>query len=373
MPAASGPTSPIAASDPTLLVAVPNVSEGRDRDVLETIGRAYATGGVRGAVGVDAAGLANDPAAPANDPADSGIVSAAGRPPGTGASARVLDVHTDPDHHRTVHTLAGPPGVLADALVAGAAEAIARIDLTTPRGLHPHVGALDVCPVVFLDDARRGAAILEALAVADALGRLGLPVFLYGELGDGRTRADVRRGGIAELTARMAAGDLRPDFGPAAPHPTAGAVLVAARPPLLAFNVELAPPATVEHARAIATAVREGGTDGLPGVRAIGLGLEHAEGLTAGGAVVAQVSCNVEDHRAVPLAELVRTIARHAPVAACEVVGLPPAAAFEGFPEHVLVRGRRTIEDAVAAGADGSARRGGPRPARSSRRRPSRR
>jgi glutamate formiminotransferase/glutamate formiminotransferase/formiminotetrahydrofolate cyclodeaminase len=306
--------------DPSrLLVAVPNVSEGRDREAIAAIGRAYAApppgGAVRG-----------------------------------GGSVRVLDVHADPDHHRTVHTLAGPPGALADGLAAGAEAAIARIDLRAPRGVHPHVGALDVCPVVFLDEDRRGAAILEALATADALGRLGLPVFLYGELGDGRTRADVRRGGVAALAERMASGELRPDFGPPAPHPTAGAVLVAARPPLLAFNVELAPPSTVEHARAIASAIREGGPDGLPGVRAIGLGLEHAEGLAAGGAVVAQVSCNVEDHRVVSLATLVRAIALHAPVAACEVVGLPPAAAFDGFPEHVVVRNRRTIEDAIAAG-----------------------
>lgn len=302
-------TPPTSAADPRLLVAVPNVSEGRDRDAIEAIGRAY----------------------------------------GAGGGARVLDVHSDPDHHRTVHTLVGAPGGLADALVAGAEAAIERIDLTTPRGVHPHVGALDVCPVVFLDEDQRGAAILEALAVADRLGRLGLPVFLYGELGDGRTRADVRRGGIAALTERMASGELRPDYGPDRPHPTAGAVLVAARPPLLAFNVELAGPATVENARTIAAAVREGGPEGLPGVRAIGFGLEHAEGLAAGGAVVAQVSCNVEDHRAVPLAELVRAIARHAPVAACEVVGLPPAAAFDDFPEHLLVRHRRTIEDAIAA------------------------
>ncbi|MEV4421085.1 hypothetical protein AB0L40_14055 [Patulibacter sp. NPDC049589] len=310
MPGAPDPTPPTAAPAGRTLVAVPNVSEGRDPAAIEAIGRAYA---------------------------------------GSGA-ARVLDVHTDPDHHRTVHTLAGAPGTLADALAAGAEEAIRRIDLRSPRGIHPHVGALDVCPVVFLDEHRRGAAILEALAAGDALGRLGLPVFLYGELGDGRTRADVRRGGVAALAERMASGELRADFGPAVPHPTAGAVLVAARPPLLAFNVELAPPATVEHARAIAAAVREGGADGLPGVRAIGLGLEHAEGLAAGGAVVAQVSCNVEDHRAVPLATLVRAIARHAPIAACEVVGLPPAAAFDDFPEQLLVRHRRTIEDAIAAG-----------------------
>lgn len=313
---APDPTPPTSAEVPRLLVAVPNVSEGRDQAATDAIGEAYAAGAAGG---------------------------------GT-AGARVLDVHSDPDHHRTVHTLVGAPGGLADALVAGAEEAIARIDLTTPRGVHPHVGALDVCPIVFLDEDRRGAAILEALAVADRLGRLGLPVFLYGELGDGRTRADVRRGGIAELTARMARGELRQDYGPDRPHPTAGAVLVAARPPLLAFNVELAGPATVENARAIAAAVREGGPEGLPGVRAIGFGLEHADGLAAGGAVVAQVSCNVEDHRAVPLADLVRAIARHAPVAACEVVGLPPVAAFDDFPEHLLVRHRRTIEDAIAGG-----------------------
>lgn len=304
------PPVPKAATADGPLVAVPNVSEGRDRSTIDAIGRAYASAG----------------------------------------AARVVDVHADPDHHRTVHTLAGAPGTLADALVAGAQEAIARIDLRTPRGVHPHVGALDVCPIVFLDEARRGPAILEALATAEALGRLGLPVFLYGELGDGRTREDVRRGGLPALAERMATDGLRPDFGPPAPHPTAGAVLVAARPPLLAFNVELAPPSTVEHARAIASAIREGAPDGLPGVRAIGLGLEHAEGLAAGGAVVAQVSCNVEDHHAVPLATLVRAIALHAPVAACEVVGLPPAAAFDGFPEHVIVRNRRTIEDAIAAG-----------------------
>jgi glutamate formiminotransferase len=304
------PPLPTDAADPRLLLAVPNVSEGRDPAAVAAIGAAYARGG--------------------------------------GPGVRVLDVHSDPDHHRTVHTLAGVPGALADALVAGAEEAIARIDLGTPRGIHPHVGAFDVCPVVHLDDARRGAAILEALAAADGLGRLGVPVFLYGELGDGRTRADVRRGGTAELARRMAAGELVPDFGPDRPHPTGGAVLVGARPPLLAFNVELAPPSTVEHARAIAAAIREGGSDGLPGVRAIGLGLEHAEGLAAGGEVVAQVSCNVEDHRAVTLSELVRRIALHAPVAACEVVGLPPAEAFADFPEHVVVRNRRTIEDALA-------------------------
>jgi glutamate formiminotransferase len=287
-----------------VLLAIPNVSEGRDAAVIAAIGAAYARGG-----------------------------------------ARLLDTHADPDHHRAVHTLAAPPGVLSEALVQGARAAVARIDLGTERGVHPHVGAIDVAPVVFLDEARREAACAEALAVAQRLGtEVGLPVFLYGTLSGTppRTRASVRRGGLAELARRIAAGELAPDFGPAAPHPTAGAVLVAARPPLVAFNVELAPPATVADARAIAAAIREGGPEGLPGVRALGLEL------TAQGAI-AQVSTNVEDHLAVPLAEVVAAVARHAPVAACELVGLAPAAAFAGFPDDVPVRGRRTVEEALGA------------------------
>ncbi|HEV7751634.1 MAG TPA: hypothetical protein VGO71_08825 [Baekduia sp.] len=283
-----------------MLLAVPNVSEGRDAATVVEIGDAYVAGG-----------------------------------------ARLLDTHADPDHHRAVHTLAAPPGALAGSIVAGARVAIERIDLRSERGLHPHVGALDVAPVVFLDEARRGAACAEALTLAERLGEeAGLPVFLYGLLAGGRTRADLRRGGIATLTARIAAGELHPDFGPATPHPTAGAVLVAARPPLVAFNLELAPPATLQDARAIAAAVREGGSDGLPGVRALGLQLT-----TQGGKV--QVSTNVEDHRGVPLARLVAAVARHATVAGCEVVGLPPAAAFEGFPADVPIRGRRTVEEAL--------------------------
>ena len=263
-------------------------------------------------------------------------------PPSPRGGARVLDRHADPDHHRAVYTLAAPAGALAGALVAGAREALARIDLTRHRGLHPHVGALDVAPVVHLDDARRGAACAEALVLGDRLGaELGLPVLLYGALGGGRSRAELRRGGPPELARRLRAGELRPDFGPPAPHPTAGATLVAARAPLVAFNVELASGHGVGEARAIAARIREGGAEGLPGVRAIGLELAARGG-------VAQVSINVEDHRAVPLARVVEAVARHAPVAEAELVGLAPRAAFDGFPEDVAVRNRATLEDALA-------------------------
>src|ERR1039458_6575535 len=123
-----------------------------------------------------------------------------------------------------------------------------RIDQHT--GIHPRVGAIDVAPIVYRSDADRGAACAEALVLADLLGdQLQLPVFLYGILADGRTRAQLRRGGPATLAQRIAAGELTPDFGPRRLHPTGGAVLVAARAPLVAFNVELAAPATEREAR----------------------------------------------------------------------------------------------------------------------------
>ena len=172
--------------------------------------------------------------------------------------ARLLDVHTDPDHHRSVFTLAGEPGTLHEALLEGAREAVERIDLSAHAGVHPRVGVLDVAPIVHRTDAERGAAVAEALLLAHRLGRdLGLPVYLYGALAGGRTRASLRAPG--------ALAGLAPDYGPPRLHPTAGATLVAARPPLVAFNVELAPPATLDDAKRIAAAIREGGPEGLPG------------------------------------------------------------------------------------------------------------
>ena len=218
--------------------------------------------------------------------------------------------------------------------------ATATIDISGHDGIHPRIGALDVAPIVFLAEEDRGAACAEALVLADRLGEeLELPVFLYGILAGGRSRAELRRGGPTALKARIESGELVPDFGPARLHPTAGAVLVGARPPLVAFNVELRAPATIEDAKRIAALIREGGADGLPGVRAIGLWLEHRG--------VAQVSTNVEDHRAVPLRRLVDAIAKYAEPLECELVGLAPAAAFEGFPHDLVVRNQRLIEDAV--------------------------
>ena len=285
------------------LLAVPNVSEGRDLHLLDAIGAAFTAG----------------------------------------ERSRLLDRHEDPDHHRAVYSLAGAPGSLSQALLAGAAEAVARIDLTDPRGQHPHIGAIDVVPLVHVSDSERGAACAEAIVTADLLAtELGLPVFLYGVLAGGRTRAELRRGGIARLAERMAAGELKPDYGPHRPHPSAGAVLVSARQPLVAFNIELEPPADLRTAREIATAIRESGAEGLPGLRAIGVELSSRES-------VAQVSMNVEDPHAVPLASIVEAVARHAQVAAAEIVGLVPRAALEKFPPEVAIRGfdptRQIIEN----------------------------
>jgi glutamate formiminotransferase/glutamate formiminotransferase/formiminotetrahydrofolate cyclodeaminase len=291
----------VTGADDTLL-AVPNVSEGRDAATISEIAAAFASTG-----------------------------------------ARLLDVHADADHHRSVYTLAGDTATLVSALVAGARACRELVDLRAQRGSHPHVGALDVAPLVHLDAARRGAACAAALVAGEELGRAGLPVFLYGELAGGRTRAQLRAGGLAGLSGRIVRGELRPDFGP--PHPDArtGATLVGARPPLVAFNIELAPPATLDDARAIAALVREGGAEGLPGVRAIGIVLAAREH------PVAQVSANVEDHRRTTLAQVVGAVARHAAVAGCELVGLAPRAAFDGFAEDVPVANRRTLEDALSS------------------------
>ncbi len=286
------------------LLAVPNVSEGRDPSISAEIAEALQTPGVR-----------------------------------------LLDHHADADHHRSVFSLAGGPGVLAPAIVHGARVALSRVDLRTPRGLHPHVGALDVAPIVHLDDAGRGAACAEALVLADLIAaELDVPVFLYGALADGRTRAQLRRGGLEELTKRMRAGELQPDFGPREPHPTAGVTLVAARRPLVAFNLELTPTADAQVARRIAALIREGAEQGLPGVRAIGLQLSGPRGR-------AQVSMNVEDPLNVPLARVVEAVRRHADVSCAELVGLVPRAALRGFPSDLAIVGfdpaRQVIEQAL--------------------------
>jgi glutamate formiminotransferase / 5-formyltetrahydrofolate cyclo-ligase len=249
--------------------------------------------------------------------------------------ARVLNRHFDPQHNRSVYTIAAQPPDLIDALHAGAEHAIDLIDMRAYHGLHPHIGALDVCPVVWQHPDLHDEAVAAARQAAERIASLEIPVFFYGELASGperQERAYFRQGGPSELARRMASGELKPDVGPNQPHPTAGATMVTAREPLVAFNVELDTP-NPEIARAIAADLREG-NGGLVGVRAIGLPRE--DGRT-------QVSVNVHDPRTVPLAKVVGEISRLAaehgarPIEA-ELVGLAPEVALKGYPEEPPIR-----------------------------------
>jgi glutamate formiminotransferase len=258
------------------------------------------------------------------------------------APARLLDVHVDADHHRSVFTLVGEPEELVETLLAGIATARERIDLRRHEGAHPRIGAADVVPIVPIAredmDRARETALLLARRVG---GELGLPVFLYGELAPDRGPAYFRRGGPGELQRRIDAGELAPDFGPPTLDERAGGVIVGARRPLIAFNVNLR--GSLAAAKAVAALVRETG-GGFPGVRALGLELPRAS--------VVQVSMNVEDWEASALHEIVarvesEAVERGAEVIGSELVGLMPAGAaaaaagamlrIDGFDEsHVL-------------------------------------
>ena len=288
------------------MLAIPNFSEGRDPDRLAALEQA--------------------------------LTSVEG--------VRLLDVHTDPDHNRSVYTLVEVDGAassgLVNALLDGAATAIELLDIATHQGVHPRIGTLDVAPIVYMNESERGAACAQALTLSDRLGHeLEIPVFLYGLLTNwGVTRAEIRRGGPRTLQQRIDAGELTPDFGPRRLHPRAGAILVGARPPLVAFNIELGRPATLQTAREIAALIRDGGPEGLPSVKAIGLTLPHR-------GYVAQLSTNVEDYHQTTLAMVVAAIARHATPLRAEIVGVPPEAAFDGFPESLPVANRRSLEQAL--------------------------
>jgi glutamate formiminotransferase/glutamate formiminotransferase/formiminotetrahydrofolate cyclodeaminase len=260
------------------LESVPNFSEGRDRATIDAIADALS------------------------------------------AHARLLDVHADADHNRSVFTLVGNEDALVNALAAGVAVARDRIDLRRHEGAHPRIGAADVAPLVPIVPADLDRARAAALRAGERIGALGLPVFVYDP--PVRGPAFFRRGGLVELGRRLEAGELVPDFGPPRLHPSAGAVLVGARRPLIAFNVNLR--GRLEAAREIAALVREGDGDGFPGVRALGLELPRA-GLV-------QVSMNVEDWEAAALHEVVARIEeeaarRGAEVVGSELVGLMPAGA----------------------------------------------
>jgi glutamate formiminotransferase len=225
--------------------------------------------------------------------------------------ARLLDVHADADHNRSVFTVVAGEDDLVEALLAGIVCARERIDLRRHEGAHPRVGAADVVPVVPIRPRDMERARRIAFGLAERIGdELALPVFLYGELAPGLGPAYFRTGGLDGLRRRVESGALTPDFGPDRLDDRWGAVLVGARRPLIALNVNLR--GELASAREIASFVRER-DGGFPGVRALGFELPRA-GLV-------QVSMNVEDWEAAGLYELIATIEREAATRGVEVVG----------------------------------------------------
>ena len=294
-----------------LLEAIPNVSEGRDTARLDRCASAI-----------------------------------------TGAGATLLDRTADWSHHRAVFTFAGDRATVERAALALAAIATTEIDLSAHAGVHPRIGALDVLPFVPL-----GAATMEdAIAAAHAAGRtigetLGVPVFLYEAASrppHRRSLESVRRGGLAGLAARLDEPAWQPDYGPAALHPTAGAVAVGARGPLIAWNLVLDRP-DLPLARHIARAIRTS-NGGLSCLKALGLPLAHT------GQV--QVSMNLTDYRTTSMAEVFRTVlaealAAGADIVDSEIIGLVPRAALADFAEVAPALAARhceqVLEDRLAA------------------------
>jgi glutamate formiminotransferase len=279
---------------PRLIESVPNISEGRRPDVVEAaVAAVRATG------------------------------------------ARVLDVQSDADHNRSVLTLAGDEAALSAAILALFEVATTRIDLRQHRGEHPRLGAVDVVPFVPIE----GATMADCVALARSVGqqvaeRFGVPVFLYEDAASAphrRNLEDIRRGGFEGLAEKMK-GDLwAPDFGPARPHPSAGASVVGARMPLIAYNVNLAT-SDLDIAKRIAKAIRFS-SGGFRFAKAMGVMLEARQ--------VAQVSINMTDFKRTPLHRVFETVCAEAArygvnVIGSEIVGLVPAEALIDAADHFL-------------------------------------
>ena len=262
----------------------------------------------------------------------SAIAQAADRPP-----AHLLDVHSDPDHNRSVFTVAGESIPIVDAVLAAAEVAVGGIDLGSHAGVHPRLGAVDVVPFAPLADSTMPEAVAAARACARKLWEeLGLPSFLYGEAASGRSLPEVRR---------RAFRDLAPDYGGPGPHPTAGAVAVGARQVLVAYNVDLATE-DLEVARRIAAAIRQSGPEaGLPYVRALGFALPSRG--------IVQVSTNLLRPEVTGMGTVFETVASLAAaegvaVAGSEIVGLAPRAALPPSAAYLkLQEPQRVLEDEV--------------------------
>ncbi|HVC20661.1 MAG TPA: glutamate formimidoyltransferase [Vicinamibacterales bacterium] len=247
---------------------------------------------------------------------------------------RLLDRSSDGAHNRSVFTLVGDAAPLQAAVLALFDAALPRLDLRSHQGEHPRVGAVDVVPFVPIE----GATMADCVALARETGaavaaRFGVPVYLYEEAASNPARRnleDIRRGEFEGLAGRMADPAWTPDFGPAAPHPSAGASVIGARMPLIAYNINLASD-RLDVARKIAAAIRFS-SGGYRFVKAMGVRLENG---------TAQVSMNLTNYEKTPIARVFETVKREAArygvaVLESEIVGLVPAAALRQAAEYYL-------------------------------------
>jgi glutamate formiminotransferase len=278
-----------------IIECIPNVSEGRRTDVVERIADAF-----RGIPGV-----------------------------------RLLDYSSDASHNRSVFTLIGDAESLRLAVLALFERAIAAIDLRTHRGEHPRLGAVDVVPFVPIE----GVTMDECVALAKAVGaevseRFGVPVYLYEDASANplrRNLEDIRRGEYEGLAAKMASPMWAPDFGTAAPHPSAGASVIGARMPLIAYNINLNTD-RVDVAKKIAAAIRHS-SGGLRYVKAMGVKVDDRN--------LAQVSMNLTNYQKTPIFRVFELVKREAErygvsVLESEIVGLVPSAALVSSAEFYL-------------------------------------
>jgi glutamate formiminotransferase / 5-formyltetrahydrofolate cyclo-ligase len=278
-----------------IIESIPNVSEGRRPDVIERLADA-----IRATPGV-----------------------------------RLLDYSSDPSHNRSVYTLVGDADGVKRATLALFEQAVAAIDLRTHRGEHPRLGAVDVVPFVPIE----GITMAECVALAREVGaavaeRFGVPVFLYEEASANPARKnleDIRRGEFEGLAAKMRNAEWTPDFGPAVPHPSAGASVIGARMPLIAYNINL-DTNRLDVAKTIAAAIRHS-SGGLRYVKAAGFMLEDRG--------VAQVSMNLTNYEKTPIFRVFEIVKREAArygvsILESEIVGLVPSAALTAAAEFYL-------------------------------------
>ena len=255
------------------------------------------------------------------------VVTAMADAIGRVAGVRLLDWSSDASHNRSVFTLAGDAGAVEQAVLALFERALADIDLRTHRGAHPRLGAVDVVPFVPIE----GVTMADCVALAKRVGaavaeRFQIPVYLYEEASTNPARKnleDIRRGEFEGLAAKMAAAGWAPDYGPPSPHPSAGAAVIGARMPLIAYNINLATD-RLEVAKKIAAAIRHSG-GGHQFVKAIGVPLADRG--------IVQVSMNLTDYEQTPIFRVFEAVKREAArhgvtILESEIIGLVPSAAL---------------------------------------------